>query len=541
MKTYKIASLCTLGLIAMAFTSCSDPDDEVKTITFNRNFAPLDTKASNVQETSATVEWAASTGADSYTLQLFANDSLTFAGTPEKTIENLTMNDCPYTFNGLQFDTKYSVRVKAITKSAPTRDSKWNTGTFFRTDVKQFLKAPAESDITDKTVLLKWTVEPGFDVTSVTVGPVTRNLTDAEKTAGQATVEGLTAETEYTAYLYYDGKQCGKRTFTTTADLTGATLVREGDDLTSIIQSAAPGAILALYSGTYPLNVGSDGLARAVTIDKDITIKGISSVSRPTIQGLFDMTGNASLTIRQVIIDGSINSKNDQVFNYKTDNATPDHLIVEFCDFIGFNTKNKGVLYINKIVDIKEVLFENCVFGNMLCENDMFDVRKGHMGTFTLSKSTIYGSCTKRSMVRFDDASANFPGASAPIVKIDQCTIDGVENENATSNMNGIVYVRYGGTTGHTIEITNNLFTNSPYGAFSKNAMTATPTFFNNVYFNCSNQYFEGVPFTDGTFSIHDESGSNGDDPLYKNAAKGDFTLGNANYKSKSVGDPRWR
>jgi hypothetical protein len=42
------------------------------------------------------------------------------------------------------------------------------------------------------------------------------------------------------------------------------------------------------------------------------------------------------------------------------------------------------------------------------------------------------------------------------------------------------------------------------------------------------------------TFWNGDTSGSNGDDPKYKDAASGDFTLGNESVAKKKVGDPRW-
>ena len=89
-----------LGLSTVALTSCGDVADEVTSIVFDRNFAPVGLESSNVTETSAKLSWTQSAGATSYTIELFANDSLTFEGSPVKTLTGISATDIPYTLSG---------------------------------------------------------------------------------------------------------------------------------------------------------------------------------------------------------------------------------------------------------------------------------------------------------------------------------------------------------------------------------------------------------------------------------------------------------
>jgi len=195
MKQYKIITLCMM-VLAAALTSCGDVDDEITSLLLNRNLSPINLTAKNVGETTADIQWTASERATSYNLEIFADDSLTFAGSPLKTITGIETTAINVT--GLLFDTQYSVRVQAVTAGDDSRTSKWN-GAYFRTGAKQFLKNPKPAEIADRSVILKWEVEEGFDVTTIVVGPVTHTITPEEKEAGQATIEGLTPETTYTA------------------------------------------------------------------------------------------------------------------------------------------------------------------------------------------------------------------------------------------------------------------------------------------------------------------------------------------------------
>ena len=536
MKKFKIFTLCVLGLATAALTACSDQSEEITSLQLKRNLSPIDLEATNVQETTANIRWTESANATSYNLLIFAEDSMSYdmSGTPAKTITGITNDKIPVTVDGLFYDTKYTVYVQAVTEGNESRTSNWN-GAYFKTSAKQFLKNPKPNDIADRSVTLSWEPEEGYDVSTIVIGNITHQITAEEKEAGKATIEGLSPETTYTAYLYYNGKQCGNRSFTTIADLEGAILVHEGDDLKDIIENAEKGATIAVYGGTYELNANDEGKTGAVKVNNTISIKGIYPTDQPIIKGRFELNDGAGLTLKQVILDGSNNATTDQFFNYKTADASYDALLVESCEIWG-TAQCKGILYGNVTATIESITFNNCLIHDIECEGgDFFDIRKSYAKTVTFSNSTIYNCALKRDFIRYDDASSSYSGAT-PVIMVDHCTINNVCNETSGKRL---LYVRF---AGNSITWTNNIVSNTQ-AVYTNQPKTNTPTYANNYYFNCSNADIFSPSVTEGeakTYWNGDTNGKNGADPKYKNAANGDFTIGNEDVAKLKVGDPRW-
>ncbi len=71
---------------------------------------------------------------------------------------------------------------------------------------------------------------------------------------------------------------------------------------------------------------------------------------------------------------------------------------------------------------------------------------------------------------------------------------------------------------------------------FSDNSATDVPNFSNNNYYNTKNLVSEGG---EEKARFFDESGYT-DDPQYKDAANGDFTIQNEDVSIRQIGDPRW-
>ena len=536
MKKFKIFSISMLGLTAAVLTSCGDIDDEITSLMLNRNLSPINLEAKNVGETTADIQWTQSEHATSYNLEVFADDSLTFAGSPVKTITGIAPNEIPVSISGLLFDTQYSVRVQALTEGNESRTSTWN-GAYFRTSTKQFLKNPKPADIADRSVTLTWETEEGFDVTTIVVGSITHQITAEEKAAGKATIEGLTPETAYTAYLYYNGKQCGNRNFTTIADLAGAILVHPEDDLKKIIEDEelAAGSVLALYGGTYELNVNEAGETGAVKVNKSITIKGIYPTDQPVIKGRFEINDGASLSISQCFIDGSANASTDQLFNYKTEGATYGPLDIQNCTITG-REDGKGIFYLNVAATVEEFTINNSIVYGIKCSGgDFIDSRKGYVAKLNLTKSTFYEVASERDFIRMDDASGSFPGKTSE-VKVDECTLYNVGAANANYRL---LYVRF---VANEIMFTNNVVVGTTYkrGFTNQSKTDAEPILQNNYYFNCENLTSAGLN-ADATIVWFDTEGTI-DDPKFKDPAKADFTL-NADCAANKgkAGDPRWR
>lgn len=523
-----IINACILGLGLLSMTACSDPMDEITSLIVGRNFSPVNFDTKDITKESASFQWAAVSGATSYELQLFADKDLDFSGEPTFVFKNISKDDIPYTVSGLMYDTQYSARVMAIDDNDATRNSKWSEISF-RTNAQQIFKSVSNSDIADRSVVMNWPegeeVTTIYAVASETGDTVTtKTLTEAEIAAGKALVDGLQPETKYDVYLYNGSKKRGTKTFKTIADLNGAIVVRPGDDFASLIKNAEEGSVFALMPGTFKIMSEDETGTSAVAISKSIEIKGIYPTAAPVIQGRFEINDGASVSIDNVVLDGSANVSADQAFNFKTADATYANVIIKNSEIKNFG---KGVFYVNVACTINEITFKNCLIHDIECDGgDMFDCRKGRIDNFNLLESTIYNSAASRDFIRMDDASSALGGA--PVITVDKCTIDGASNKGKR-----LLYVRY---VGNVIKWTNNIVSNTG-AVWSNQSKTGVPTFQNNVYFNCAKLNVADVEGKTNMFA--DEAGKEAN-PKYKDAAKGDFTIGNESVKKLEVGDPRW-
>ena len=512
------------GLGTLALTSCDDAMDEITSIVLNRDFAPIGLEAKSATENSITLEWTKSHDNVTYTIELFADDSLTFEGTASNTYTDIEATKLK--ISGLVYDTKYSARVMTIDNDDPNRNSKWSN-VFFRTSAQQIFETPTENDIADRSVIMTWpageaatTVRVYVDDNLVKEQPVTAD----EVNEGKVVVTDLEPETAYTIRLYNGEKQRGSKDITTIADLNGATLVHEGDDLRTLIEAANDGDVFALYGGTHIIpDSDTEGKASSVKVTKSITIKGIYPTNVPVIKGRFEIYDGASLDISQVVIDGIDNSTTDQAFNFKTADATYPRLRVENAEIKNFG---KGVYYLNVAATVQELTFYNCLIHDIVCDGgDMFDCRKGRIDALNFQQCTIYNSAAARDFIRMDDASAR---GGTPSITVDHCTIDGCANGGKR-----LLYVRY---VGNVINWTNNIVTNTG-AVWSNQSKTGVPQFQNNVYFNCAKLNIADVEGKTNMFA--DEAGKEAN-PQYKDAANGDFTVGNESVSKLGVGDPRW-
>ena len=510
-----------LGLATLALASCGDVADEITSIVYGRNFSPTNLEARVVNRTNVRLTWTPVEGATSYNIEVFANDSLSFQGTPDKTITGITAGQIPYTVTGLYGQTQYSFRVQAITEGDASRDSKWS-GAYAKTESEQIFYTVKDDDITATSVTLRWPAGEEADLITLNPGGITHTVTAAEVAAGAATIEGLTPETTYTAVLSRQGKARGKIDFTTAIDLGGAIAVNPGDDLAAVVAAAEPGSVLALFPGEYGIKTDEADFGGSLTINKDLSFKSVRAADRAVIKGRIKIEG-ANVELSQVVLDGK-GTDGGQCFDFTAD-GTVDHLTIDDCEIRNYT---KGFFYINKAVQVNTITINNCLIHDIECSGgDMFDSRKGAYSKFTLSNSTVWNSCKERDFVRFDDASGSFAGVS-PVIVLDHNTLDGICNDPGKR----ILYVRF---KGNAITFTKNIVTNST-GNFSNQGNTAVPTFDGNYYFAADGYVIEGAnanaKFVDSKGTIKD--------PQYKNAAAGDFTVGDEDIKYYGVGDPRW-
>ncbi len=526
MKIINNISKYLLGLATIiTVSSCSDQMDEITSLILDRNYAPVELTAKVVNKTNVKLTWVKS-NADSYTIEVFQDDSLTFAGTPVKTITNIQASDIPYTVNSLQGETNYSFRVKAVTKDDASRDSKWSTA-YVETEAENILSAVnEETDITATTVTLNWPA--GQTATSIVAtnndsfasNVITHTITADEIAAGKATISGLTPETNYTLKLYNTTKTRGTVKVKTAIDLGGATLVKAGSDLKTCIDNANDGDVLALMPGTYPINT-IDG---NMPLNKSIAIKSVRSYDKAIIQGGFQLSNGAALSLTQLVLDGNNNTTIKYVADYKTAGKFGD-LTIEGCDVKGYTG---GVYYVNIAADITNLKINNSIIHNISTASDFMDCRLGAIHNLTFTNNTVYAiSC--RDFFRYDNKASSFPGVT-PYINVDHNTLDGLGSVNK-----GVFYVRFTGTS---IAFTNNIVSNST-GLFCKFAPTSIPNFSGNNYYNSPNFVEATDDKTNVGITVYDNTGTSYN-PSYADYANHDFTVKSEDLKSSKTGDPRW-
>ncbi len=514
------------GLAALALTACSEPADELTSVSYSRNFSPTSFEAKVRNRTNVELSWNKGDGVTNYKIEVYENDNLTFAGTPVRTY-TITPDEVPFTVEYLNGETEYSFRVMAITEGDESRNSKWSTA-YAKTDAEQIFYSVAEEDIQPTAVTLRWPA--GQEAATITLNPgnIVYNVTASDIAAGAATIEGLTPETNYTAVLARsNGLTRGTVKFTTGVILEETDiLVKTGTDLAKAIADAPAGYRLVIEPGTYPLADGEKTSGAAIKISKDITLKGLRINEHPVIQGRLQVEANLALS--QVTLDGT-GTDGGQAFDYTADGDF-DYLKIENCEITNYT---KGFFYINKAAVINDITIDGCIISNIECSGgDLFDSRAGGYNAFNLTNSTIYNSAKSRDVVRMDDASKNV--SATPNIKVDHCTFSQVGSGNANYRF---FYTRF---VGNTITFTNNIVTdfNNKRGFANQKNTDQDPMLDNNIYFNTKN-LISADDTADATISWFDSKGTVLD-PQFKDAAKGDFTIGNDNVKDKKAGDPRW-
>ena len=530
MKKLYIKSI-VFGLAAVALASCGNPGDELTSIQYSRNFSPTGVEAKVRNRTNVELSWNRAEGVTQYNIEVFANDSLTFSGSPVQSL-TCTPDEMPITITGLEGETKYSFRVMALDGNT-SRDSKWS-GAYAKTESEQIFKTVKEDDIKGKQVTLRWPAGESADVITLSPGNITYNVTSADVAAGAATITGLTPETAYTATMTRNGKTRGKISFTTGVDLAETDiLVKAGDDLKSAINDAPEGYRLVIEPGVYGIASSDAEVGGSVKITKKLSIKGLRQNDHPVIKGRFQI--EAEVDIDQVSLDGA-ETDGGQAFDFSADGE------YESFSITNSEVKNytKGFYYLNKATLIKTMTIEGNIIEKVCwAENagnpggDFLDSRKGCFNTLSFKNNTVINCAEMRDFLRMDDNSSTVK-ASANII-VDHNTLYNVGSGGANYR---VFYVRW--KTGNKITFTNNIVVGTKYKrGFANNAATdANPTLDNNVYFNTTNLISLPADNTE-KISWADEKGTVLD-PQFKDAANGDFTITNDDVKDKKVGAPRW-
>lgn len=512
------------------FTSCEERQEELNSLVTDRVFSATGVEARIVNKTQVVLNWTKNQEAESYTVEVFENDSLTFAGAPVMVVEGITNSDIPYTItSGLIGQTQYSARIKTISKNDKD-DSKWK-GIVFKTASEQILQEVDGALVTGLTAVIKWI--PGetatHTITSDGVNEIRQDVTAAEIEAGQMTIMGLSEETYYTVRLMKDDKVRGSGSFETLLDLTaeGTIVVGTGDDLLAAIQGAAPGARIVIN----PTNAGDVFLTGGVTIelDKAISILGYQQSKMPVVHAMFRVIGaDASLFVRSVELNGlSEMAYRDHLVQLFVSDIETGPFVFKDCIITNYN---KSILAGQSgiVTAVKEFRIENCKVSNILANSaDGIDVRSGVVEKLSLINSTFHNCAPTRDFIRLDDASAGFTGKTS-VVNVNRCTFSTVSNNTARR----ILYIRYGGslTPLNSTVFNNNVIANTA-GYYTNQPAT--------VFTMSKNNYFNSLGFTvNETVNAQVDVAGNFTqlNPGFVNEAIGDLTITNTQLLENGVG-----
>ncbi|MDU1889972.1 MAG: DUF4957 domain-containing protein [Dysgonomonas sp.] len=517
MKKFKY--IIGLGVVILLTTlttvSCTDGNDWDVDSSYDRLFSVLGSSISlSADVNTAELKWTKTPGTEYYIIEVsqdtLYNDVAMGSNGSMVYGEDKTITSSPFVITGLEDNTKYFLRVKAMSSAKP--ESEWSypsENKSFNTKAEQIFYALGDEDLEETRVTLRW--PKGEMATTIVVNPgsITHPVTSTEVSNGTVTIEGLVSETKYTAVLMNGSKVRGTLTFVTPLDLGDAIQVFPTDNLSELIANANDNDVFALMPGEYAVS--------KLSIIKNISIKAAKSLNKPVLKTIISMEAGVSLELKDVILDGAGIGKDgvngDQAIQFNTAGVDYGDISIVGCEIKNYL---KGLLYLNVAAVANSVTIDNCILSNIECNGgDFFDCRAGTPKTVTFTNNTVYKSVGARDLFRIDDKSSAFAGV-APTVLISNNTLVGVSNISTYR----LLYIRW---KNNSVTLTNNIITNT-VGALKHNSTNLTSSDRNN-YFDAS------------TMSGADTGNKTTFDPEFKNAANGDFTVGNSSVR---VGDPRW-
>lgn len=526
-------------MASVAAVSCTDGNDWETDSTYDRLFSTSESNISvSAAASEAEVKWNTVKEAEYYVIEI-STDSLyneVAMGGANAIVfgEDKTVTASPYTLAGLSPDTKYFLRIKAM--SSAKAESKWSyyTDKSFKTKTEQIIN---DYDAVWNGISLKWTANAVVDRLEITddSGAVVQTITlsAADIAAGSYSVEGLTPLTSYQVVLYNGTAKRGVVDFTTPAKVPDAEQViylAATDSLNNTLleEVAAAGkksVTLALPAGSAYYN------ASTLTIPDGLSVNffGISGGEQPILAiAKLDIAGaHDAITFENLNIsaDGKDETGADKTTEYFINQSAACEVgTIEFsnCLLDGFvNTPFR--LQGNDAKVVNSLTFTNCLI--YTSNQDKYAVinvdagsGKGVVNNMKFSNTTVAG--TSKGFI----TSKNTDFDS---LVIENCTFSGILNSgryffdcNSTN---------YGPTT---FTITNTIIGSVVEG--SKGARSKTDPTITDSYQTASAVFASNAINGFGTYEKAETS-------LFKDAANYDFTIiDNSFAGKKNCGDPRW-
>ena len=523
------------GVALLATTSCSDPKDEVTTLTIDRLLRPseLELKIYDKTNIKATMEFVSLP--DFIDVVLEVNDNPLSEDKNYKEVKRYTLNPKESTtsrdhvtvstnITDLSYFKDY--RVSFIARNG---DGKTSTASTAVATTDGIFKANDDDDRTNTSITVKWP----SDVTVNKVRTMRYNeagdeelvgedtLDDTAKTSGKFTKTGLNADTEYVFYIFNDDNCQGRTEFETFPNYEEFK-AQDGFDLQAAIDNVQAGyAIMLSPDGD---NTEFNLASSTVNITKTVRIMGRDTKPVTVNKVSFNLDGSTGLSLENLKFadsekklallkftnpaSGDYKLSGVEVTGYKNfaqdpgENATDLNLLeVKNC-FMHDGISGRWMDFQKKKCYIKDIVIEQNTFAQIANAQDFlrYDYYEGHMPTVTIENNSFY-------------------------------------KVNASSK--GIAYIRSNaaGDKAFTCNINKNIFESCKDASgvyFSEDAKTDGLSFSKNYYKDSDNLQNPYSP----TMTAFDSNGSTfTGKSAFKDPEAGDFTITNNTVKNAGVGN----
>ncbi len=419
-----------LMLGALTFAGCHEPDVEIDTLDYSRTLQPLNFTASVDRATGYDVNfsWTIAENTD-YLLSIQKVDEQgTAVGSPIDVQIPAAEAVNPYKVT-LEAEQIYTATLQAFSALNPNLPgsqlvSAGPVETYYvMTSLKPELAARTMNSITvkwendegEQTQLTRIVAEP-VDATSG-LEPQTLEVTADIIQAQQGTVTGLNPSTQYVVTLYQSKSSRGGVTAWTTPDTEGATAVDSSEALMTALKDGAEKILVKANAEPYVLDFGEatpenpnpnplTGWTKNLTIYGEVGQDGAMPVVKGLGVTLKPGTSALSVLIENLVLDGD--GEGVLVTFDPGADLTVDSYIVRNCEVTNYE---KGLIYRgsgDKVLNVTEILFDGLYIHDLNANGsgggDLFDLRAGTYGSFTLKNSTLIDA--GRTFLFFDASAA---------------------------------------------------------------------------------------------------------------------------------------
>lgn len=428
MKTnYKRLFGGLLMLGALTFAGCHQPDAEIDTLDYSRALQPLNFAAAVDRATGCDVNfsWTVAEKTD-YLLSIQEIDEAGQAvGSPIEELIPAAEVSSPYKV-ALTPERIYTATLQAFSATNPNLPGSLlvEAGPVETYYVMETL-SPELVTRAMNSITVKWANDAGeaTQLSKIEAVPLdtkssakssTLEVTSEILAAQQAEVTGLTPSTQYVVTLYYSKSTRGAVTAWTAPDTEGATRVESSAELMQAIKDGAEKILVGASAEPYVIDFGEpteeNKTPNPLTAwTKNFTIYGEIGAdgSMPEVKALALTLEPGTEAIETIRIENLVLDGDGEgvlvTFDTGADLNVGSYVVCN-CEVTNYE---KGLIYRgsgDKVLNVSEVLFDGLYIHDLNATGsgggDLFDLRAGTYGTFTLKNSTMIDA--GRTFIFFD-------------------------------------------------------------------------------------------------------------------------------------------